>query len=68
MKGGHRRLLISRTRVPRRYVEVAKLMQDDLSGLKPESLGRHCPRMDDIKQRRVATGLAPRSAKWKMAC
>lgn len=36
---------------PRRYVAVARLMQDDLSGLEEDSLDHIARRMDDIRRR-----------------
>jgi len=36
---------------PRRYVSVARLMQDDLNGLKQDSLDHIARRMDDIRRR-----------------
>ena len=44
-------LLQSGDASPRRYVALARLMQDDLKGLKDDSLDHVARRMDDIRRR-----------------
>ncbi len=45
------RLLAGVDQSPRRYVAVARLMQADLKGLKPDSLDHIARRMDDVRRR-----------------
>ena len=45
------RLLAGVDRSPRRYAAVARLMQADLKGLKPDSLDHVARRMDDVRRR-----------------
>jgi hypothetical protein len=44
-------LLLGADASPRRYVAVARLMQDDLKGLQPETLDHIARRMEDIRRR-----------------
>ena len=45
------RLLAGVDQSPRRYAAVARLMQADLKGLKPDSLDHIARRMDDVRRR-----------------
>ena len=51
MKGAIDRLLGGAESSPRRYVEVALLMQKDLQSMQPDSLGDIARRMEDIEGR-----------------
>jgi len=61
------RLLQDEQQTPKRYVALARLIEEDLKGVEEESLDHIARRMEDIRRRLDLGRAGPRSARSKTA-